>query len=142
MFMVGAFLILQSASAQLRKIPSEVTEAFKQKYSNASNVEWKDRLTSYVAVFQSDGKTHSAYFDDDGTWKHTETVIDQSELPAAVNDGFRKSKYTEWNVDRVERIDMAGGEVRYRVQVKKGDVRKKNLVFNSEGQMMKDKITV
>lgn len=136
------FLGAQLTNAQLRKIPAAVTEAFKGKYGAATNVEWKDRLTSYTAVFEMDGKKHEAYFDDDGSWKHTQTVIEESELPSAVNDGFQKSKYTEWTIDRVERIEKNDNTTEYRIQVKKGDIRKKNLLFTSDGRMKKDKITV
>jgi hypothetical protein len=136
------FLFALSINAQIRKIPAGVTESFKQKYSTATNVEWKDRITSYVATFEQDGKKHDAYFDDDGTWKQTETEIDQSELPAAVNDGFQKSKYTDWSIDKVERIEKPDSSIEYRIHIKKGDIRKKNLTFNSEGRLLKDKITV
>jgi hypothetical protein len=132
----------QFTSAQIRKIPAGVTESFKTRYSSATNVEWKDRLTSFTATFEHDGKKHEAYFDDDGSWKQTQTVIEESELPAAVNDGFQKSKYTDWTIDRVERIDRNDNTTDYRVQIKKGDIRKKNLLFGSDGRMKKDKITV
>lgn len=137
-FFAGA----QLANAQLRKIPSAVTESFKSKYASATNVEWKDRVTSFSAVYELDGKKHEAYFDDDGSWKHTETQIEETELPAAVNDGFQKSKYSEWNIERVERIEKNDNTTNYRIQVKKGDIRKKNLTFTADGRLRKDKITV
>jgi hypothetical protein len=143
-FSVLTVLIIsaQFANAQLRKIPGAVTESFKTKYATASNVEWKDRLSSYVATFEAGGKKHDAYFDDDGTWKHTDIELEESELPTAVSDGFQKSKYTDWNIDKVEKIEKNDGNVEYRLHIKKGDIRKKNLLFNSEGRMLKDKITV
>ena len=141
-FALVLFAGTQLTSAQLRKIPSTVTESFKSKYGNASNVEWKDRVTSYSAIYELDGKKHEAYFDDDGSWKHTETLIEESDLPAAVNDGFQKSKYSEWNIERVQRIEKNDNTTEYRIQVKKGDIRKKNLLFTSEGRLRKDKITV
>lgn len=138
----GILMLALAASAQIRKIPAAVTESFKSKYASATNVEWKDRLTSYVATFEADGKKHEAYFDDDGSWKQTETEIEETELPAAVKDGFDKSKYTEWSIERVERIDKNDNVTEYRIQIKKGDVRKKNLLFTSDGRLKKDKITV
>jgi hypothetical protein len=143
-FSVLAVLVIsaQFANAQLRKIPGAVTESFKTKYAAASNVEWKDRLSSYVATFEQNGQKHNAYFDDDGTWKHTDIEIEESDLPSAVNDGFQKSKYTDWDIDRVEKIEKNDGNTEYRLHIKKGDIRKKNLLFNSEGKMLKDKITV
>lgn len=132
----------QFADAQLRKIPGSVTESFKTKYSTASNVEWKDRLSSFVATFEQDGKKHEAYFDDDGSWKHTDIQIEEGELPPAVKDGFEKSKYTDWSIDRIEKIEKNDDNVEYRLHIKKGDIRKKNLLFNTEGRLLKDKVTV
>lgn len=137
-FFAGA----QLTQAQLRKIPAAVTESFKSKYGNASNVEWKDRVTSYSAIYELDGTKHEAYFDDDGSWKYTETTIEETALPAAVNDGFQKSKYSEWEIHRVQRIEKNDNTTEYRIQVKKGDIRKKNLLFTSDGRLRKDKITV
>ena len=142
-FLFIAFLMsMQFAHAQVRKIPAPVTDAFKAKYANATGVEWKDRLTSYSAIFQLDGKKHQAYFDDDGTWKQTDTEIAESELPAAVNNGFQKSKYAEWSLERAEKVEKNDGTIEYRVQVRKGDIRKKNLLFTPEGRMKKDKVTL
>ena len=36
------FAVFNVTHAQIRKIPAEVTEAFKEKYPNTKNVEWKD----------------------------------------------------------------------------------------------------
>lgn len=138
----GLLMLALTMNGQIRKIPAAVTESFKTKYASASNVEWKDRLTSYVATFEADGKKHEAYFDDDGSWKQTETSIEEAELPAAVKDGFEKSKYTDWSIDHAERIDKSDNNTEYRIQIKKGDIRKKNLLFTSEGKLRKDKITV
>ena len=74
-----------SADAQIRKIPAEVTDAFKEKYPNASSVEWKDKLTNFVAVFTEDSIQYEARFNKRGVWKDTEHAIDTDELPAEVN---------------------------------------------------------
>ncbi|HYC30502.1 MAG TPA: PepSY-like domain-containing protein, partial [Chitinophagaceae bacterium] len=114
------------------------TEAFKNKYSGAANVEWKDRITSYSAVFEVDGKKQEAFFDDDGEWKYTYIDIEETDIPAAVNEGLQKSKYDEWDIDRVQRIEKNDNNTEYRIIVKKGDIRKKSLLFNSEGKLRKD----
>ena len=138
----GIFMLSQGLNAQIRKIPAAVTESFKSKYSSAVNVEWKDKLTSYSAVFEADGKKHEAYFDDDGSWKFTETMIEEAEIPGTVKEGFDKSKYTDWEIHRVYKIEKSDNNTEYRIQVKKGDLKKKNLVFASDGKLLKDKITV
>ena len=139
---LGFFMLSQGLNAQIRKIPATVTESFKSKYANAVNVEWKDRLTSFSAIFEAEGKKHEAYFDDDGSWKYTETMIEEAELPETVKAGFDKSKYTDWDIHRVHKIEKNDNNTEYRIQIKKGDLKKKNLLFASDGRLLKDKITV
>ena len=126
------------ADAQIRKIPSAVTEAFKTKYSAASNVEWKDRITSFSAVFEANGKKQEAFFDSDGEWKYTYIDIEDTEIPEAVTEGLDKSKYDEWDVERVQKIEKNDNTTEYRIIVKKGDIRKKSLLFTSDGKLRKD----
>jgi hypothetical protein len=128
--------------AQVRKIPSEVTEAFKQKYPAASNVEWRDKLSNFSAVFESDNVQYEARFNSKGEWQLTENEIDESDLPEAVRDGYDKSKYADWEIGKVHKIELSDGSFQYRVEAVKNDVRKKNLYFNSDGRLVKDRITI
>ncbi len=134
------FVSTQFVNAQLRKIPSAVTESFKNKYAAATNVEWKDKLSSFTATFELDGKKHEAYFGDDGNWKQTITEIEESEIPSAVNDGLQKSKYSEWDIERVESIAKNDDATEYRIIVKKSDIRKKSLLFTRDGKLKKDNL--
>ncbi|GAC1451177.1 MAG: hypothetical protein NVSMB7_13730 [Chitinophagaceae bacterium] len=40
---------------QLRKVPAEVTEAFKAKYPDTKNAEWKDKLTGFQVNYEMGG---------------------------------------------------------------------------------------
>ena len=133
---------VSTSFAQVRKIPSEVTEAFKDKYPNATNVEWRDKLSSFSAVFESDDIQYEARFNSKGEWQLTENEIEESDLPEAVKEGFDKSKYADWEIGKVHKIELADGSLQYRVESIKNDVRKKNLYFNSEGRLIKDRITI
>ena len=128
--------------AQVRKIPSEVTEAFKQKYPAATNVEWRDKLSNFSAVFESDDVHYEARFNSKGEWQLTENEIEESDLPEAVKDGYDKSKYADWEIGKVHKIELSDGSFQYRVEAVKSDVRKKNLYFNSDGRLIKDRITI
>lgn len=128
--------------AQVRKIPSEVTEAFKQKYPTATNVEWRDKLSNFSAVFESESMQYEARFNTKGEWQLTENEIEESDLPEAVKDGYDKSKYADWEIGKVHKIELSDGSVQYRVEAVKSDVRKKNLYFNSDGRLIKDRITI
>ena len=138
-----AFLFITVATqAQIRKIPSSATDNFKTKYPTAENVEWKDKISHFAAIFTIDDKSYEAHFDNDGNWKESIVKLDDSEVPAEVTDGYNKSKYTDWTIDKVEKMETNSGKVQYRMQVKKGDLRKKILYFTPEGRLSKDHITL
>jgi len=132
----------QLSHAQIRKIPASATETFKQKYPNAERVEWKDQLTHFTAKFEVNEKSYEAHFDNDGNWKESLVTLDESELPTAVKDGLSKSKYSDWTVDKIEKIEANDGKIQYRLQVKKGDIKKKILYFTPDGKLTSDHIAL
>jgi hypothetical protein len=135
-------LAANTSFAQIRKIPAEVTSSFTAKYPQATEVEWRDKLTSFAASFNIDGTDYVATFSNKGEWENTEQGFDQKELPKPVQDGFEKSKYADWEVNQVTKIEMPNDVLQYKIEVGKGDINKKNLYFNSNGRMLKDKRTL
>ena len=136
------FLGATTSFAQVRKIPSEVTEAFRQKYPSATNVEWRDKLSTFSAIFESDSIQYEARFNSKGEWQLTENEIEESDLPEVVKDSYDKSKYADWEIGSIHKIELPDASFQYRIETIKSDVRKKNLVFNSEGRLLKDRITI
>ncbi len=130
------------AVAQLRKIPAEVTESFNEKYPDAANVQWKDRLVGYTAEFTIHDTAYLANYNNKSRWEGTEHNIDPADLPEEVNDGFDKSRYTDWTIEKVDKIELPDSKVQYRVLIASGDIKKRNLYFNTKGRMVKDKITL
>jgi putative PepSY-like beta-lactamase-inhibitor len=134
--------IYSPAGAQIRKIPAVVTDAFKEKYPDASGVEWRDKLSVFSAVFTKDGVSYEAKYNSKGEWLNTENEVAQDNLPAAIKDGLEKSKYADWNIEKVHLIQLPEGTTQYRVLVGKTDLQKKNLLYSSKGRLLKDKITL
>ena len=128
--------------AQFRKVPAEVTEALKTKYPDASNVSWKDKISVFVASFDMDNEKYEARFDEKGNWKSTTIEISKEALPEQVKDGWEKSKYADWDLNAVYSIELPDDVMQYRLQVSKSDIQKKNLLFNSDGKLLKDNITL
>lgn len=135
-------LFAAAASAQIRKIPASVTEALVQKYPKAEKVEWSDKVSYFLAAFESKGDVYTAKFDSKGEWLGSQKVIEENDLPKAVNNGFEKSKYAEWEVKEVYRLYLPGDETQYRILVRKSDLEKRNLIFSEEGKLMKDGMTL
>src|SRR5258705_9435114 len=110
-FSLGLALITNVTVAQIRKIPSQATEILKQKYPGADNVEWKDALSHFTAKFKLNAKDYEANFDSDGNWKESLVKLDQGEMPEAVKDGVAKSKYSDWSINKVEKIESTNNKV-------------------------------
>ena len=138
------FILLTAASvqAQVRKIPAAVTEAFKVRYPHAEKVAWKDEITSFEARFTLNDFAMNADFNSRGEWQSSEKKIQFIDLPATVNDGFKKSKYADWKVISVVEIDENGESLQYRIEAKKNGLQKKYLFFNTNGKLIRDAVTI
>lgn len=139
--------IAGALQAQLRKVPADVTNAFKAKYPNAQDVEWKDRLAYFEVVFKQNGSNMTVTYNSKGDWQKTEKAITFDGAPAAIKDGLSKSKYAsrdEWKPgDVVTIVTRNDNTVQYRVYVDKvGGVQKKYLFFNPSGQLEKETLTL
>lgn len=132
-----------SVMAQIRKMPAEVTNAFKEMFPNAENVSWKDNLTSWHASFSNGGVETDAWFSGKGEWKETNKAMDFENLPEAVKDGLEKSKYHEWTPGDVAEVTKKDKSLQYRIYVEKSSVvQKKYLYFNAKGQLQREAQTL
>jgi len=142
MFSIVLIAAVFASNAQFRKIPAEVTDAFKAKYNNASGVSWKDKLSSFEANFKVGEKEMKASYSSKGEWLKTETKHTYNSLPAEVKDGFKKSKYADLSVIEVTLIEEKDEAPQYKVVVKKNEYNKRNLVFSKTGQLLSDNGTL
>jgi hypothetical protein len=139
LLVLPALLCCTVLQAQLRKIPSEVTDAFKEKFPGATNVEWKDNLTNFEADFTLNEESWSALFNSKGEWKESDKHMDFDELPSEIKDGFEKSKYADWQPGNSKLIQQKDKAVVYKVYAEKNNIfQKVYLYFNEKGQLIKD----
>lgn len=136
-----------SVQAQIRKVPADVTNNLKAKYPNATNVEWKDKLTGFDAMFNDNGTDMTVSYNNKGEWTKTAKGIAASQAPAAVMDGFKKSKYSspdDWKMgDVVTVITKDDKSTEYRVYVDKVDgIQKKYLYFAPSGKLKREALTL
>jgi hypothetical protein len=125
--------------AQIRKIPAEVTDAFKAKFPGATNVEWKDNLSSFQASFKLKEEEWTADFSSDGTWNESAKKMTFESLPAEVKEGFNKSKFSDWAPGSVTYIEKSDNSISYKIYAEKSSlVQKRFLYFNKQGQLEKD----
>jgi hypothetical protein len=139
-FLTSLFTTTQ-VTAQLRKLPAEVTDAFKTKFPDAAGVEWKDKLTGFEANFKMADGSYEARFSNKGEWQETEKIMEPAAIPAAVKDGYEKSKYTGWELKELSYLEKKGTTY-YRVLVRKNELEKKYLFFDDKGKLLKEQITL
>lgn len=129
--------------AQFRKIPAAVTDSFKKQYPDATNVEWKGKLSYFESDFTLAGDKYIAKYNSAGEWKTSEKTILEDKLPAAVKDGYQKSKYTdEWKIKEYTVLYLPGNITHYRLFVRKSGLSKKYLVFNDAGKLLEETSTL
>jgi len=129
-------------TAQIRTIPSVVTDSFKSKYPNAKTVSWKDNLTNFEASFTNNNTEYSTKFNSKGEWIESEKKINFNDLNNDVQDGFHKSRFADWEIRGIKEIREKDKEVIYRILVRKSSLQKKYLYFNKNGQMQKESTAV
>ncbi len=78
----------------------------------------------------------------EGVWKGTEKTTSLSNLPQAVQDGFQKSKFADWEVKEATIFYFSGNTEKYRIKVEKGELQRKHLHFSKNGRLTKDSITI
>jgi hypothetical protein len=142
--LTAAFVLfsMNSVQAQFSKVPSVTTEAFKAKYANTKNVEWKDKVSYFQANFEMGGEKYESKFNSKGEFLGSEKVIEKEVVPAAVKDGFAKSKFSDWDVKSVTWIERKDSSIEYRYFIRKSGVEKKYLTFNDKGKLVKEAITI
>ncbi|TDX00431.1 putative PepSY-like beta-lactamase-inhibitor [Dinghuibacter silviterrae] len=134
---------LGSAQAQFRKIPGEVTDAFRKQYPNATGATWSDKISYFQAEFKLDSGAYLARYDKTGQWKGSERTITADQLPPAVKDGYDKSIYTDtWQVKEYTVLYKPGNVMEYRLLVRKSGIQKKYLYFNASGKMLEGTSTL
>ena len=143
MFLIATVIVMATAAhAQFRSVPGPVTDSFKIKYPNAKSVSWRDNLGSFQATFMLDSTTYVAKYSSKAEWQSTEKKIKSDAIPAAVKDGLSKSKYADWKVGTVTVRYLPGDKTIYIIFVSKSDINRKNLTFASDGQLLKDNLTL
>jgi hypothetical protein len=137
-----SLFITIASFAQIREVPEPVKNAFTAKYAAAQDVEYKDYLTGVNVHFRLGNERMIAKFDNKGGWKETEKDWNFDQFNPDIKDGFKKSKYAEWNIEEAAIVYARDGSEKYRVKVGKSDVQKKYLYFNENGRLVRDAITL
>jgi uncharacterized membrane protein YkoI len=132
-YLIAASLLCSiAASAQKANVPAAVKAALAKQFPTAANVKWELEKGNYEAGFKENNQHVSAVFDASGKWLETESAIPKTELPKQAAE-YISSHYKNGKIKETAKIQKAGGEVNYEVEVNGKDV-----IFNSDGTFLKE----
>lgn len=135
-FVVAALLSLNASAKTGTVVPTNIKNAFSQKFPSATKVNWgKENEKEWEAEFKMAGKAYSANFDNQGNWMETEYRISTKEIPAPVQKTIT-SDFKGYIVKVSEISETANGKV-CEFDMKKG-VEKKEVVIDMTGNVLKN----
>lgn len=119
--------------------PNNITEALKQLYPAAQNIEWEMKGDYYVADCWVTGDELDVWFDANANWVMTENELDSiGQLVPAVYTAFQNSDYSAWVVTDVYVLTYPQNMTESVIQVKLGSQRY-SLYFSQEGGLLHKK---
>ncbi|HEX5154754.1 MAG TPA: PepSY-like domain-containing protein [Parafilimonas sp.] len=127
----AVLLIISVGCFSQNNIPQAVQESFNKKFANTTVKKWDKEDGGYEANFSKDGKSMSATFDANGTWKETETDIKITELPTSISE-YIKANYKNAGIKEAAVIETTKGKM-YEAEVKD-----KDLLFDMNGKFLKE----
>ncbi|MBT8255881.1 MAG: PepSY-like domain-containing protein [Bacteroidia bacterium] len=134
--LLAAVLLAISTSCSSGKIqvPEVVTQAFGQKYPQATEVEWEQDENMYEVEFELQKIEYTATYNARGKWVGTEHQITLEDLPTAART-LLQSKYSEYRVVEVEAVEDPDGN-KFEVEIN-GNAEVLDLLFSEEGRLLK-----
>ena len=127
---------LSAQQITMDKLPAAVAGAFKAKFPEAKQQSWEmEKANVYEAAFFNGKKRQTAQFDNTGKWLETETEINYSEVPKAVDRTFAK-QFDGFKVQVVNLVETPDKGTLYELEVFKG---KENyeVLFSAKGELIK-----
>jgi hypothetical protein len=129
------------ANAQVVNIPAAAKEHFRKTYSAAQAADWSNNVSNYTVRFKNGGSDMRAHYRLDGTWKFTETLLTTADIPKAVKSSYDKSRFSDWAIVSVAKVDNDNKEQLYRIEAKKG-IAKEFVFYDKKGKEVKTATTL
>ncbi|MEJ0029100.1 MAG: PepSY-like domain-containing protein, partial [Bacteroidota bacterium] len=133
---IGFALVGYSQKVKDSDVPAAVRDAFGKAFPKATGVKWsKEGANEFESEFKVGKEEKSAVFDNAGVWLNTETEIETSDLPTAVQSSIKK-QYPDYKIEEAEVLETPDGVKLYEVEVKKGST-KHEVVLSADGTITK-----
>ncbi len=128
-----------AATSQAIQLPAAVDSAFASKYAKAEMVVWKTKYSGYEVEFTISKNMMKSGFTAKGEWLKTETKILLTQLPVAVTDSFKLSRFGKIAVKDVIKTEQNHKPLQYTIVTMKGALNKTSLIFSEEGHLISEK---
>ncbi len=127
-------------------IPNQVTHSFEVNYPAIKVRKWTVKNNMYEARFVNDHKKCMAYYDSNGEWIKTQTIILWSwNLPLPVKQSFYKSQFAIWFIEKMQKCETPK-QTFYRFLINNGNLldadhhdafmEKYSLDFSTNGELI------
>lgn len=132
--------LLAVANAQIRSVPPVVKSTIESHYPEAKHVEYEDFLTRYQVHLVSGKDSIVVAISNGGKIKSVSTILSLESLPEAVETGLSKSKYADWELTNLEKLERPGADLQYKLTLDGGNAwNRKNVYFSKSGRLLKDR---
>lgn len=128
---------LSAQDLQMNDVPVNLNNNFQKLYPTATDVEWELDGLNYKVEFDQGVNEHEIWYNKNGDVVKIESEISTADLPAAVSSAL-KTKYAEYTVDSIDKIE-AGGNTTYEIEIEKGLLTEKKIVFDVKGNVLSEK---
>jgi len=122
--LLTAAIMSNSACAQkisADKVPAAVASAFKTKFPTATKATWEmENKTEFEANFKLNGEEVSANFDNTGKWLETETEVEVSALPSAIQSTLKKD-FAGFKINEASKIESIKNANCFEAEIEKGE---------------------
>ena len=138
--LIGLCLVSQISFAQQNLMESEVppqsSKAFHEKYPEAVILSWIKSDSDYHANYKLDDEVFDAYFSADGQWLRTESTIYSEDLPDAIINYKKSSKYKSWDIGAVKLIETPTKGKTYKIEMYDLEYNQAQLIFDAKGNIV------
>ena len=118
--------------------PAQALAHLTKTYPGAVVGKWKQGGKHLKADLKLKGETYHAYYTSAGAWVRTEHNILKRELPVAVLDKLKTSKFSDWKIKDVEEHSTPEQPRFFKLKVD-NEVKKAELTFTTDGKLLSEK---
>lgn len=129
------FSIFATLFGDGKDFPEKVKADFKSRFPSVTKVKWERQGVLYEAEFKDGKKEIEVIYSKEGDWLYTVTEMDRRNLPVAILNGFRSSKYADWKLDETGTAEAATGKKMYFMEVAKGQ-EEYHLILDETGKVV------